>query len=60
MSNGAKIVIGGVVVAAVLIPFIGFWWALLVLIGVPTAGYLLLDPSQRRRIRRLRRKELGR
>ncbi|MCX5401890.1 hypothetical protein [Streptomyces sp. NBC_00102] len=60
MSNGAKIALGGVVVAAVLIPFIGFWWALLVLIGVPTAGYLLLDPSQRRRVRRLGRREVGR
>ncbi|WEH38132.1 hypothetical protein [Streptomyces sp. AM 2-1-1] len=58
MSNGAKIVIGGVVVAAVLIPFIGFWWALAVLIAVPLAGYLLLDPGQRRRIRRMRRKEI--
>ncbi|MEU1086198.1 hypothetical protein ACFYPN_23395 [Streptomyces sp. NPDC005576] len=60
MSNGAKIVIGGVVVAAVLIPFIGFWWALLVLIGVPAAGYLLLDPEQRRRLRRIRRRGIGR
>lgn len=60
MSNGAKIAIGGVVAAAILIPFIGFWWALAVLVGVPTAGYLLLDPAQRRRIRRIRRREIGR
>ncbi|MEE1790268.1 hypothetical protein PUR28_05640 [Streptomyces sp. BE308] len=60
MSNGAKIAIGGVVAAAVLWPLIGFWWALLVLIGVPVVGYLMLDPSQRRRLRRISRKEIGR
>ncbi|MFC9948397.1 hypothetical protein [Streptomyces pratensis] len=60
MSNGAKIAIGGVVAAVVLIPFIGFWWSLLVLIGVPTVAYLMLDPSQRRRLRRISRKEIGR
>ncbi|MFC9243718.1 hypothetical protein ACFT7S_06590 [Streptomyces sp. NPDC057136] len=60
MSNGAKIALGGVVAAAVLWPLIGFWWALLVLIGVPVAGYLMLDPSQRRRIRRAGRKQIGR
>ncbi|MCX4679409.1 hypothetical protein OG413_29680 [Streptomyces sp. NBC_01433] len=60
MSNGAKIAIGGVVAAAVLWPLIGFWWALLVLIGVPVVGYLMLDPAQRRRLRRVSRKEIGR
>ncbi|GAA3020225.1 hypothetical protein [Streptomyces fulvorobeus] len=60
MSNGAKIALGGVVAAAVLWPLIGFWWALLVLIGVPVAGYLMLDPSQRRRLRRVSRKQIGR
>ncbi|MFE5097503.1 hypothetical protein ACFRCI_46355 [Streptomyces sp. NPDC056638] len=60
MSNSAKIAIGGVVAAAILMPFIGFWLSLLVLIGVPTVAYLLLDPSQRRRLRRITRKEIGR
>ncbi|MEU8709797.1 hypothetical protein [Streptomyces sp. NPDC048565] len=60
MSNGAKIAIGGVVAAVVLIPFIGFWLSLLVLIGVPAVGYLMLDPTQRRRLRRISRKEIGR
>ncbi|WP_432104805.1 hypothetical protein [Streptomyces sp. bgisy091] len=60
MSNGAKIAIGGVVAAVILIPFIGFWWSLLVLIGVPAVGYLMLDPAQRRRLRRISRKEIGR
>jgi hypothetical protein len=60
MSNGAKIAIGGVVAAVVLMPFIGFWLSLLVLIGVPAVGYLMLDPAQRRRLRRISRKEIGR
>lgn len=50
----------GVVVAVVLMPFIGFWLSLLVLIGVPAIAYLALDPSQRRRLRRITRKEIGR
>ncbi|MFE9912993.1 hypothetical protein [Streptomyces clavifer] len=60
MSNGAKIAIGGVVAAVILIPFIGFWWLLLILVGVPAVGYLMLDPAQRRRLRRVGRKEIGR
>ncbi|MER5747593.1 hypothetical protein ABT097_30525 [Streptomyces sp. NPDC002225] len=60
MSNSAKIAIGGVLAAVVLMPFIGFWLSLLVLVGVPVAGYLLLDPGQRRRLRRITRKEIGR
>jgi hypothetical protein len=37
-----------------------FWAVLLILIGVPTAGYLMLDKSQRRRLRGLSRKSLDR
>lgn len=37
------------------------WWAsVLIILGVPAAAYLTLDPSQRRRLRRVTRKELGR
>ncbi|MEE1798460.1 hypothetical protein AB0P17_41265 [Streptomyces sp. NPDC088124] len=60
MSTSAKIAIGGVAVGLLLMPLIGFWFSLLVVIGVPTAAYLMLDPSQRRRLRRISRKELGR
>jgi len=38
------------------------WLALAVIaiaIAVPVAGYLMLDPSQRRRLRERRRKQLG-
>jgi hypothetical protein len=37
----------------------GFGWALLILVGLPAAGYLMLDSSQRRRLRGFGRKELG-
>ncbi|MBD0740889.1 hypothetical protein [Streptomyces sp. CBMA152] len=60
MSKRAMIAAGGVVVGLILIPLIGFLPALLVLIGVPVVAYLMLDPSQRRRLRHITRKELGR
>lgn len=60
MSTRTKIVIGGVAVGLLLMPLIGFWMSLLVVVGVPTLAYLALDPSQRRRVRRITRKEIGR
>ncbi|MFI6638623.1 hypothetical protein [Streptomyces sp. NPDC050504] len=60
MSNRAKIAVGGVAVGLLLMPLIGFWLSLLVVIGIPTAAYLMLDPSQRRRLRRVSKRELGR
>ncbi|MFF3246415.1 hypothetical protein ACFYWY_22370 [Streptomyces sp. NPDC002870] len=60
MSTRTKLVIGGVAVGLLLMPLIGFWWALLVVLGVPAAAYLMLDPSQRRRLRHVSRKEIGR
>ena len=32
---------------------------ILLLVGVPAAGYMMLDPSQRRRLRGQARKRLG-
>ncbi|AVZ76809.1 hypothetical protein SLUN_36160 [Streptomyces lunaelactis] len=60
MSTRTKIVIGGVAVGLLLWPLIGFWLSLLVVLGVPAVAYLTLDPSQRRRLRRISRKEIGR
>ncbi|QXE33194.1 hypothetical protein KQY30_01640 [Streptomyces sp. GMY02] len=60
MSTKTKIVIGGVAIGLLLWPMIGFWFSLLVVLGVPTAAYLMLDPSQRRRLRRISRKEIDR
>ncbi|MGW0801638.1 hypothetical protein [Nonomuraea sp. NPDC002799] len=51
--------------AAVLLSwiFLPGWFALLVFLGVvaaPVVGYLMLDPSQRERLKRSRRRGLGR
>ncbi|NBM16073.1 hypothetical protein [Streptomyces sp. GC420] len=60
MSKNAKIAVGGVAAGIVLMWILPFWAALLVLVGVPVGAYLLLDPSQRRRLRRINRREIGR
>ncbi|MFI8103265.1 hypothetical protein [Streptomyces sp. NPDC086023] len=60
MSNRGKVAAAGVAAAIVLFWAVGFWAGLLVLIGVPAAAYLLLDDSQRRRVRGMGRKRLGR
>lgn len=64
MSKNTKIAAGGVAVGLLLLIWLAWglpWWAaLLIVLGVPTAAYLALDPSQRRRLRRVTRKELGR
>ncbi|MFD7625990.1 hypothetical protein ACFV7Q_08075 [Streptomyces sp. NPDC059851] len=60
MSKRAGVAVAGVVAAIVVFGLVGFWAGLLVLIGVPAAAYLLLDPSQRRRLRGISRKQLGR
>ncbi len=59
-----KFAIAGAVVGFILL-FILPWWvgaALIVLaLGIPAAGYLMLDPSQRRRLRNIQqRRQLGR
>ncbi|MEU0857924.1 hypothetical protein GTY20_28850 [Streptomyces sp. SID4946] len=61
MSRNAKIAVGGVAVGLVLLLLgLPLWVVILVVVGIPAAGYLALDPSQRRRLRRLSRKEIGR
>ena len=60
MSTRTKLVIGGVAVGLLLMPLIGFWLSLLVVVGVPAVAYFMLDPSQRRRLRHVSRKEIGR
>ncbi|MBB5937786.1 hypothetical protein [Streptomyces zagrosensis] len=60
MSNRAKVAVGGVITGLVLLMLLPNWLALLVMIGVPAGAYLLLDSSQRSRLRRVSRKQLGR
>lgn len=64
MTGRTKLAIAGAVVGFILL-FVLPWWigaAVIVLaLGLPTAAYLMLDPSQRRRLREMnRRKQLGR
>ncbi|MEO3755356.1 hypothetical protein [Streptomyces sp. B6B3] len=60
MSRGAKIGIAAVGAGLVLWILTNFWIAALVMLGIPVAAYLTLDRSQRRRLRRVGRRELGR
>ncbi|MFF4607142.1 hypothetical protein ACFY12_30960 [Streptomyces sp. NPDC001339] len=60
MSTQGKVAIGGVAVGVILLWLLPFWAAVLVMVGVPAVAYLTLDPSQRRRLRRAGRKQIGR
>ncbi|MGA5413567.1 hypothetical protein [Streptomyces pseudogriseolus] len=60
MSKNAKIAAGGVAVGLILLIWLPWWASLLIILGVPAAAYLALDPSQRQRLRRNTRKQLGR
>jgi TM2 domain-containing membrane protein YozV len=63
VSGGMKIAIGGIIIGLILL-IINPLIAVLVIaaaIAVPVGAYLLLDPSQRRRLRNIqRRKEIDR
>ncbi|MEU5881973.1 hypothetical protein [Spirillospora sp. NPDC047279] len=62
MTTKSKVIIGGVAVGFLTL-FIFPWWlsALIILgvVGAPLVGYLMLDPSQRKRVRAQSRKRLG-
>jgi ABC-type bacteriocin/lantibiotic exporter with double-glycine peptidase domain len=62
VSGRMKIAIGGIIIGLILL-IINPWIALVVIaaaIAVPVATYLMLDPSQRRRLRRIqRRRQIG-
>ncbi|MFF9479789.1 hypothetical protein [Streptomyces sp. NPDC014733] len=60
MSTRAKVAVGGVAAGVILLWLLPLWAALLVMVGVPVVAYLTLDPSQRRRLRHVSRKQLGR
>jgi hypothetical protein len=63
VSGRTKIAIGGIIIGLILL-FINPWIALVVIaaaIAVPVGAYLLLDPSQRRRLKDIqRRRQIGR
>jgi hypothetical protein len=59
MGKNTGWIVGGAV--AVILAFVLLPWylTLLVLVGIPVAGYLMLDPSQRRKLRNRRRGQIG-
>jgi hypothetical protein len=64
MSNHVKFAIGGIIIGLILLIVLPAWAVVLIIaaaIALPTAAYLMLDPSQRRRLREARRRgQLGR
>jgi hypothetical protein len=61
MTPHMKYAIGGVIVGLVLLAVIPTWAALLIIvaaIAIPTGAYLMLDSSQRRRLREIRRRQI--
>ncbi|WP_031513856.1 hypothetical protein [Streptomyces sp. NRRL F-5123] len=60
MSNRAKVAIGGVAVGLILLIVLPWWVSFLIIVGIPAAAYLTLDSSQRRRLRRVTRRQIGR
>lgn len=62
MAGKAVIFIGGVAVGLIALKILGPLIGMLIVLGVialPVIGYLMLDPSQRRRVRGQARKRLG-
>jgi len=61
MSRRTRWIIGGVAAVVVFLLLPGWLkiLALIVLVAVPAVGYLMLDPSQRRRLRERRRRQIG-
>jgi cell division protein FtsW (lipid II flippase) len=62
MSTRTKFVIGGVVVGLLTFKILTWWIPVLIILGVlavPVVAYLMLDPSQRRRVRAQGRKRIG-
>jgi hypothetical protein len=64
MTPGMKIGIAGIVVALILLIIGVPWWAFalvfVIALAIPVGGYLMLDKSQRRRLRGIRRRQVGR
>jgi hypothetical protein len=64
MSRHTAFAIGGVIVGLFLLIWLPWWVTVLIIaaaIAIPATAYLMLDPSQRRRLREARRRgQLGR
>jgi hypothetical protein len=57
-------VIGGVAATALILMLSPHWWVtlliFLVIFGIPLAGYAMLDSTQKRRLKNVARKQIGR
>jgi hypothetical protein len=65
MTPGMKIGIAGIVIGLILLIVGVPWWAIglvfVIALAIPVGGYLMLDKSQRRRLRGIRsRRQVGR
>lgn len=65
MAGNTPKVIGGIAIGVlilILLPLPSWltWLAVAAIIGLPVIGYLTLDPSQRRRLRERRNRQIGR
>jgi asparagine N-glycosylation enzyme membrane subunit Stt3 len=64
MARHVVFAIGGVIVGLILLAWLPWYVTALIIvaaIAIPTTAYLMLDPSQRRRLREARRRgQLGR
>jgi hypothetical protein len=62
MTPRTKIVLGGVAIGLLTSLILPWWISALIVIGaiaIPVAGYLMLDPSQRKRLNNQARKRIG-
>ena len=64
MQRQTGYVIGGVAITALILIASPSWWVtlliFLVIFGVPLAGYAMLDSTQKRRLKNVARKQIGR
>jgi hypothetical protein len=64
VSGPTKFAVGGIAIGLILLIFAPWWVSVLIIaaaIALPVGAYLMLDPSQRRRLRRVQqRKQIGR
>lgn len=62
MARNTGVVVGGIAVGLLIFLLLPGWLKLLAIVaivGIPVTGYLMLDPSQRRRIRNRRKRQIG-
>ncbi|WP_026874236.1 hypothetical protein [Jiangella gansuensis] len=59
MGKNTGVILGGAAAVILALWLLPFWLFVVLLIGIPVAGYLMLDPSQRRKLRNRRNRQIG-